>query len=250
MRSSCLSSIAIASSLFFFGLTHSVSGQISDPISDAIQPGISVGIELVATLPDTTADVSDGRGTSTRINFFRETIAGRRFVNDQRGVIYELDSSGNSTEYLNTRDTFTRDIYTGSLASGLTSFDFHPDFANNGLFYTIHTETPVGSPTPDHIPATFNSSDVSFHQVVTEWAASSPSAGTFVGTRREILRVGSTGSNAIHPLGDASFNPTANVGDADYGILYVSGGDWAISGLDRFDALATNRYFGRHDATD
>ena len=116
-------------------------------------------------------------------------------------------------------------------------FDFHPDFANNGLFYTIHTETPNGSPTPDHIPATFNSSDVSFHQVVTEWITSTPSAATFSGTRRELLRVGSTGSNAIHPLGDSSFNPTAAVGDADYGMLYVSGGDWAISGLGRFDAL-------------
>ena len=237
MRSSNLLSIAAMCSLLLLGVTNCALGQLSDPIPDVIQPGVSVGIELVALLPDTTADVNDGRNTDTRINFFRQTTDGRRFVNDQRGVIYELDSSGTPTEYLNTRDTFTRDIYTGSLASGLTSFDFHPDFANNGLFYTIHTETPNGSPTPDTIPATFNLSDVSFHQIVTEWTASSPAAGVFAGPRREILRVGSTGSNAIHPLGDASFNPTALVGDADYGMLYVAGGDWAISGLDRFDAL-------------
>ena len=236
MRSSSLS-IAATCSLLLLGVTQSAFGQLSNPIPASIQPGISVGIELIATLPDTSNDVNDGRNTPTRINFFRETKDGRRFVNDQRGVIYELDSSGNETVYLNTRDTFTRDIYTGSLASGLTSFDLHPDFATNGLFYTIHTETPNGSPAPDHIPATFNSSDVSFHQVVTEWTAITPSAGTFAGARREILRVGSTGSNAIHPLGDSSFNPTAIVGDADYGMLYVAGGDWAISGLDRFDAL-------------
>ena len=236
MRSKFLS-VAATCLLLLFGVMQSASGQLSDPIPASIQPGISVGIELITILPDTSNDVSDGRNTSTRINFFRETTDGRRFVNDQRGVIYEIDSSGNDTEYVNTRNIFTNDIYTGSLASGLTSFDFHPDFANNGLFYTIHTETPNGSPTPDHIPATFNSNDVSFHQVVTEWIASSPSAATFAGTRREILRVGSTGNNAIHPLGDSSFNPTAEVGDADYGMLYVSGGDWAISGLDRFDAL-------------
>ena len=140
--------IAATCFILLLGGTHSASGQISNPVPAAIQPGISVGIELVATLPDTTNDVNDGRDTSTRINFFRETTDGRRFVNDQRGVIYELDSSGNYSEYVNTRNIFTNDIYTGSLASGLTSFDFHPDFANNGLFYTIHTCLLYTSPSP------------------------------------------------------------------------------------------------------
>jgi hypothetical protein len=188
-------------------------------------------------LPDTEGEVNDNRNTTTRINFFRETTDGRRFVCDQRGLLYELDGSGNNTIYAHLRNIFTNDIYTGSLASGFTSFDFHPDFANNGLFYTLHTETHIGTPTPDHIPATYNASDVSYHAVVTEWNASTPSAETFAGTRREILRVGSTGNNAIHPLGDVSFNPTAAVGDADYGIMYIAGGDWAISGLNDFFAL-------------
>jgi len=122
-------------------------GQVFNPVPAPIDPGsVSVGLETIAMLPDTRSDVNDGRNTDTRINFFRETNDGRRFVNEQRGVLYELDSSGNYTEYANLRDTFTRDIYTGSLASGFTSFDFHPDFANNGLFYTIHSETPNGSP--------------------------------------------------------------------------------------------------------
>ena len=213
-------------------------GQVSNPVPAPIQAGsVTVGLELIATLPDTQADVNDGRNTNTRINFYRETDDGRRFVNEQRGVLYELDSSGNYTEYAHLRDTFTRDIYTGSLASGFTSFTFHPEFSTNGLFYTIHSETPNGSPTPDHIPATYTNDDVIFQAVVTEWNAGNPAASTFSGTRRELLRVGMTAENAIHPIGDVSFNPTAVVGDADYGMLYIAGGDWAISTLNDFDAL-------------
>jgi glucose/arabinose dehydrogenase len=219
-------------------LTNPLCGQVSNPVPDPIVTGtVSVGLELIATLPDTQADVSDGRNTNTRINFYRETDDGRRFVNEQRGVLYELDSAGNPTEYANLRDTFTRDIYTGSFASGFTSFTFHPEFSTNGLFYTIHSETPNGSPVPDHIPATYTNNDVNFQAVVTEWNATNPAAGTFSGTRRELLRVGMTANNAIHPIGDVSFNPTASVGDADYGMLYIAGGDWAISTLNDFDAL-------------
>ena len=38
------------------------------------------------------------------------------------------------------------------LASGFNSFAFHPGFASNGLFYTVHTEF-VGSTPPTHTPA-------------------------------------------------------------------------------------------------
>ncbi len=217
---------------------HLGHAQVSNPVpAPIVQGSVSVGLETIATLPDTQADVNDGRNTNTRINFYRETDDGRRFVNEQRGVLYELDSSGNNTEYANLRDTFTRDIYTGSLASGFTSFTFHPEFSTNGLFYTIHSETPVGSPVPDHIPATYTNNDVNFQAVVTEWNATNPAAATFSGTRRELLRVGMVANNAIHPIGDVSFNPTANVGDPDYGMLYIAGGDWALSTLNDFDAL-------------
>ena len=219
-------------------LTNLSYAQVSNPVPAPITAGsVTVGLELIAMLPDTQSDVNDGRNTNTRINFYRETDDGRRFVNEQRGVLYELDSAGNYTEYANLRNTLPRIIFVGSLASGFTSFTFHPEFSTNGLFYTIHSETPNGSPTPDHIPATFNNNDVNFQAVVTEWNATNPAASTFSGTRRELLRVGMPGNNAIHPLGDVSFNPTANVGDPDYGMLYIAGGDWAISGLPRFDAL-------------
>ncbi len=152
-----------------------------------------------------------------------------------RNLIVLETTPSTRTRAPHSQTTFTNDIYTGSLASGFTSFTFHPEFSSNGLFYTIHSENSSG--TPDHIPATLSSGDVNYQAVVTEWDATTPSASTFSGTRRELLRVSMTGNNAIHPIGDVSFNPTATVGDADYGMLYIAGGDWAISGLNRFDAL-------------
>ena len=46
------------------------------------------------------------------------------------------------------------------------------------------------------------------------------------GSRREILRVGTTADQYFHPYGDLQFNPLANPGDPDYGLMYISGGDW------------------------
>ena len=39
---------------------------------------------------------------------------------------------------------------------------------------------------------------------MTEWRAANPSANTFNGTRRELLRVGHIVNNLFHPLGDIS----------------------------------------------
>ena len=44
-------------------------GQVSNPVPNPITAGsVTVGLELIATLPDTQADVNDGRNTNTRIN--------------------------------------------------------------------------------------------------------------------------------------------------------------------------------------
>ena len=42
------------------------------------------------------------------------------------------------------------------LESGFIGFDFHPEFAQNGLFYTVHAERATGNPaTPNFIPPGF-----------------------------------------------------------------------------------------------
>jgi hypothetical protein len=116
------------------------------------------------------------------------------------------------------------------LESGFIGFAFHPEFARNGLFYTVHAERGPGNPKkPDFIPPGYSPADVTYHNVITEWHASNPAANTFEGTRRELLREAHIVSNLTHPMGAVEFNPTAKPGDADYGLLYTSGSDHGFS---------------------
>ena len=116
------------------------------------------------------------------------------------------------------------------LESGFIGFDFHPEFARNGLFYTVHGERGMGNPaTPHFIPPGFTQADVTYHDVITEWRATNPAANTFQGTRRELLRVAQVVSNLTHPFGHVEFNPTSKPGAPDYGLLYTSGSDLGFS---------------------
>jgi hypothetical protein len=70
---------------------------------------------------------------------------------------------------------------------------------------------------------------VNFHNVITEWRAKNPTANTFQGTRRELLRVAHIVQTLTHPMGNVEFNPTAKPGSPDYGLLYTSGSDLGFS---------------------
>ena len=91
--------------------------------------------------------------------------------------------------YANVAEPFPFTAHT-RLESGFIGFEFHPEFARNGLFYTVHVERATGNPaTPDFTPPGFSQADVTYHNVITEWRATNPAADTFEGTRRELLRV-------------------------------------------------------------
>jgi hypothetical protein len=131
--------------------------------------------------------------------------------------------------YANVAEVFPHAVY-NRLESGFIGFVFHPEFARNGLFYTVHAERGPGNPkTPDFIPPGFTLNDVSYHNIITEWHATNPSADVFAGTRRELLREAHVVQNLTHPMGAVEFNPTAKPGDADYGLLYTSGSDHGFS---------------------
>src|SRR4029078_4221013 len=124
-----------------------------------------------------------------RVSFVRDAPDGRRFANDSRGVLYLLDASNRPSVFLNLAAQFPYAVYT-RLESGFIAFTFHPEFARNGLFYTVHSERAAGNPaTPNFTPPGFAPSDVTYHNIITEWHATNPAAATFDGTRRELLRV-------------------------------------------------------------
>jgi len=211
-----------------------VYAQIADPIAERIDKrGLMVEIRDVARLPETRRLRPPDQDVSppgwARINYVRDLADGRRFVNDSRGFLYLLDRDSQPSLYLNVGAAFPHAVY-NRLASGFLGFDFHPEFARNGLFYTVHGEHAKGNPArPDFIPPGYMPADVTYHNVITEWRATNPSANIFDGTRRELLRVAHVVNNFAHPLGHLQFNPTSKPGDADYGLLYTSGSDFGFS---------------------
>jgi hypothetical protein len=207
--------------------------QVTDPLPAKIDKrGLMVEIKDVARLPETRglrpADQDVTPSGWARVSFVRDLPDGRRFVNDSRGFLYLLEGDRTSV-YADVAAAFPFAVY-NRLESGFIGFDFHPEFASNGLFYTIHSERAQGNPaTPDFIPPGFTASDVNFHNVFTEWHTRDPQARTFEGTRRELLRVAHIVQTLTHPFGNIEFNPTARPGDEDYGLVYTSGSDLGFS---------------------
>jgi hypothetical protein len=212
-----------------------VRAQITgNPISaPVVKRGLAVAIKDVVRLPDTRAvrpldqDVSPAGWA--RVSYVRDLPDGRRFANDSRGLLYVIGADTQPRVYANVAAVFPHAVY-NRLESGFIGFVFHPEFATNGLFYTIHGERAAGNPkTPDFIPPGFALKDVTYHNVITEWHAANPAAAVFDGTRRELLREAHVVANLTHPMGAVEFNPTAKPGDPDYGLLYTSGSDHGFS---------------------
>jgi hypothetical protein len=205
----------------------------SNPIPEPIvKRGIAVEVKDLARLPDTRAlrpaeqDVSPDAWA--RVSFVRDLPDGRRFANDSRGLLYLIDSNNQPQLYLDVGAIFPLSVK--RLESGFIGFVFHPEFATNGLFYTVHAENGPGNPkTLDFIPVGYGLKDVTYHNVITEWRATNPAANSFEGTRRELLRTAHVVLNLTHPIGAVEFNPTAKPGDPDYGLLYTSGSDFGFS---------------------
>jgi len=214
---------------------HAIHAQITgNPVPEPIRKrGLAVQIRDLVRLPDTRGTIPAGQDVTppgwARVSFVRDLPDGRRFVNDSRGRLYVIGADNQPRVYADVAETFPRTVY-NRLESGFIGFAFHPEFARNGLFYTVHAERGPGNPrTPDFIPPGFSPADVTYHNIITEWHATNPAADAFEGTRRELLREAHVVANLTHPMGTAEFNPTAKPGDPDYGLLYTSGSDHGFS---------------------
>jgi len=224
----------LVTSLLAIAAVHALWAQHPDPAPPRVEKrGLMVAVRDVVRLPDTRSTLPREEDVSpagwARLSFVRDLPDGRRFVNDSRGPLYLLDRNNQPSVYANLATTFPR-MVRNRLESGFIGFTFHPEFARNGLFYTVHSERAMGNPaTPNFIPPGFTAADVSFHNVFTEWKATNPAANTFDGTRRELLRVAHIVGTLTHPFGAVEFNPTAKPGSDDYGLIYTSGSDLGFS---------------------
>ncbi len=225
-----LSLALLATALLVGGSLHA---QVANPIPEPVTTkGLEVRIEKLTRLPDTRAlDPAIGGAPVgwAKPSYVRDLPDGRRFANDSRGFLYQIDSRNNPVLYLNLRD-FVPNLSFGGLQSGFIGFEFHPEFAENGLFYTTHLEEVAGATGAlDFIPPGFTVDDVTFHDVILEWRADDPAAPVFQGTHRQLLRFGHITDNPYHALGHLEFNPTSEPGDPDYGLLYIGSTDLGFS---------------------
>jgi glucose/arabinose dehydrogenase len=199
---------------------------ITDPIPEKpIQSTLGLVLEEFAAFPESNPVPlpTDSRlMRHARINYLTELPdgSGRLAVPDLNGKLY-LVENGDPHVYLDVGAAFAPEFFSGrGLGQGFGFVTFHPEFSANGTFYTVHTEQPSATTNPPDLTPQPNTA---FHGVVTEWTAGDPAADTFDGTRREILRIGFGGQ--IHGIQQIDFNPTADPGDEDYGLLYIAAGD-------------------------
>jgi len=218
----------------------------------AVQPTPRLALEFqdYAALPIT----SDNTNTNTRaqlarVNFMRDEPGGRRFfVNDLNGPLYILDKQKKTfTTYLDFNGRggrpglFPKFTFELNFATGLTNFILDPDYARNGVFYTLHMEDPAteasaapkvgvvagldltGYTTTPALPTPTVDGRIEREVVLIEWKDRNPSNSTFEGTARELLRL--QHPIPIHPLGEMTFNPAARPGDADWRVMYLGAGD-------------------------
>jgi hypothetical protein len=190
----------------------------------------------------------DFKGQLARVNSLRSEpsspsgSASRFFVVDMNGILYILDKNTKKfSPYIKFPEIFPRFITDPGYGAGLVSIAFDPEYAKNGKFYTVHTESPNKNapitPTNAHMP-TLNldgyapttvvnppAGSVNYQSVLVEWTDTNIKDATFQGTAREILRIGF--NSAIHQMGDLLFDPLAKPGQPDYRNLYISVGDGA-----------------------
>jgi hypothetical protein len=201
-------------------------GPIADPLPDPVASRVGLTLTEFASFPksEPVPPPTDSRlKRHARINFLSEIPdgSGRLAVPDLNGALYTV-KKGTPQLYLDLKAQVGADFWSGrGLGSGFGFVAFHPEFRRNGRFYTVHTEafSALETKKPD-LPAQNNPS---VQGVLTEWTADDPSAETFSGSRREMLRLAFR--SYLHGYQEIGFNPTANRWDSDYGLLYLAVAD-------------------------
>lgn len=187
-----------------------------DPIPQSIpMSDLVVNMELVTQMPPT----SEQKPLTRITKFYSRPDTQEFYVLDLRGKLYRM-KNGKADVFMDMFSLMPKFINTPGHATGFGSFAFHPDFANNGLLYTTHTEGP-DSAKPDFYYE--DSLGVKLQWVLSEWKSDQPEAFPFEGRRRELFRINMVGQS--HGVQEITFNPLAKRGDEDYGLLYVGVGD-------------------------
>ncbi len=197
--------------------TENLGEVLKDPIPTKIpKSGLQLSLEEVTTAPATADKVPLARINKMVVLPGKKD---RQFIEDLRGILYEMQNN-QLRVFMDMTKERPKFIPAPGLATGFGSYAFHPEFNQNGLFYTTHTEPPNTAPADFAYP---DSIKVTLQWVLTEWKMTDPNAPVFSGTGREMLRVNMV--TPTHGVQEITFNPFAKPGSPDYGLLYMGIGD-------------------------
>lgn len=142
------------------------------------------------------------------------------FVSDQNGILYQI-KNGKANIFLDVRKQIKEFQAGPGIATGVGSFDFHPDFLNNGLIYITYAEKYKGQKADYAV--TYDTLRSAVQWIISEWKMDDISDKVFKGTHRELLRLHAPTFG--HGLQDISFVPGLDKKDPGYGLLYFGYGD-------------------------
>lgn len=190
--------------------------EVKETIKDTLQySDLIVDLEFIAQAPKT-----NKKAILARINKLGcAGNTGRIFINDLRGFLYELKDD-KVESYFSLKDHVPDFVDEPGLGAGFSSFAFHPDFKQNGLFYTAHSEPVLHKQSDFKLP---DSIIPEMQWVIKEWKSENSSDTTFKGNTRELLRIDFAGF--MHGIQEIAFNPKSTKNQSDYGMLYIGVGD-------------------------
>ena len=162
----------------------------------------------------------------------------RMYVTATEGTIFAINDNGagvtsavpwfNASAALQSATGRAMNGNTGQ--KGLQSVAFHPDFGNVGTpgygkLYTTMVEDRPANPGSSSFKYLGNSSCgwCGADGVLAEWTFNHSTGQVTTNSYRELFRVNMPGDD--HPIKQARFNPYAQPGDEDYGLLYMTHGD-------------------------
>ena len=209
------------------------SPALAQTTNDPFPTGIPTAEGVIKVRVADFAVLPDIDGVPARMMLLADEPGTRRlFVSDMRGLLYSVSYNGRAvTPYLDLRDPrWALSIQSQGSERGFQSFAFHPHFNRRGApgfgrFYT-YTDTSNTGPPPDFTPGGGNNTH---DTILLEWTAKDPTASQYDGgSPREVLRFEQPFPN--HNGGHIIFNPLADAGDADFGLLYVGVADGGSGG--------------------
>lgn len=173
--------------------------------------------------------VSMPNGQSNVISMTTRSGDPRLYVTTQQGRVYvinqNVDGTGTPELWFNATNTGAGGVslFGSSGQAGLQSVAFHPEFDKVGMpgygkFYATMLRSHSGSA---NFLGSTPQAQFAPDGVLAEWTYDHDN-DTFSGYR-ELFRVNMPQND--HPIKQARFNPYAEPGDEDYGLLYVTHGD-------------------------